>query len=124
MHGPQEPILISVPVDVRDDQPSTIDDLDVEYWIRPSTAQDTTIDLTTIREYFSSFPVTGDDLPFPCTIFFEDQNNRQGTNRTMRQMGLSESWKGNVIVVKNVHEEEFGQMAPEDKDVVVELVRQ
>lgn len=124
MHGPLEPIIIRVPVDVRDGQHPTIDDLDAEWWIRPSAAQRNTIDLTTTRKYFSSYPITGIDLPFPCTILFEDQNNRQGTNRTMRQMRLSDSWKGNLIVVKNEHEEEYAQMAPEDEGIVIELVKQ
>lgn len=57
-------------------------------------------------------------------MYYEDQDNRQGANRTLRRMQISDNWKGNLIVVKNVHEEEFGQMQPENEEIVVELVKQ
>lgn len=117
-------MIITVPMDVRDGYPPTIDDLDIEYWIRPPYSQRYVIDMTTTRKFFSRYPITNIDLPFPCTVYHEDQENRQGTNRTLRQMQLSESWKGNLIVVKNVHEEEITGMTPEDEEIVVELVKQ
>lgn len=124
MHGPQAPMLIPVPVDARDGWPATIDDLDINFWIPPPVSQRKVIDLTSTRRYFSSYPATGVPLPFPCTVYFEDQGNRQGLNRTLRQMGLADNWRGNVIVVKNTHEEENDTMNPDDENVVVELLRQ
>lgn len=124
MHGPQTPTLISVPVDARDGRLPNIDDLVTDYWIRPSIAQRSVIDLTLTRKYFDRYPISGTMLPFPCTLFFEDQGNRQGINRTLRQLGLAHNWKGNFIVVKNIHEEEFSDMSLVDEGVVIELVKQ
>lgn len=124
MHGPQTPIMITVPVDARDGRPPNINDLATDYWIRPSTAQRNLIDLTSTQRFFSHFPVTGRRLPFPCSVYFEDQGNRQGINRTLVQMRIARSWKGNIIVVKHVHEEEHYSMSPGDEAVVIELLKQ
>lgn len=124
MHGPQVPMLITVPIDTRDGRPPDIDDLSTDYWIRPTESDHTVYDLAATRKYFDRYPETNLPLPFPCTIYFECQSNRQGINRTLRQMGLSKDWKGNYIVVKNVHEEECSSMSSQDEDAVVELVRQ
>lgn len=117
-------MLVPVPMDVRDGWSASIDDLDVDYWIPPPRSQRNIIDLTSTRRYFARYPVTGAPLPFPCTVYFEDQGNRQGINRTLRQMGLDNNWKGNVVIVRNVHEEEYTTMDSDDEHVVVELLRQ
>lgn len=124
MHGPQCPVLIAVPVDARDGRPPNIDDLGTDYWIRPSIYQRSLVDLTSTRMFFSRYPVSGNLLPFPCTVYFEDQSNRQGINRTLVQMRITCGWKGNIIIVKHVHEEEHADMLPNDEEVVVELLKQ
>lgn len=124
MHGPQTPILVDVPVDPPEGIAPTIDDLDIEYWIRPSIADRRVIDLRSVRRYFNRYPQDHCLLPFCCTILFEDQSNRQGVNRTLQQMGISSTWKGNLVIMKNPTNESYLDMESQDEEVVVELVRQ
>lgn len=124
MHGPQDPILIDVPVDAHNGMTPTIDDLDIEYWIRPSLAERRVIDLKAVRRHFVRYPETREPLPFGCTVHFEDQSNKQGINRTLVRMGLSANWKGNVVVMKNPTSESYSDMGPEDEGIIVELIKQ
>lgn len=123
MHGPQAPLLVNIPVDTQDGVTPTIDDLDVEYYIRPSLADRCVIDLDAVRRYFVHYPGTHELIPFSCTIRFEDQSNRQGVNRTLQQMGVSDNWKGNLVVLKNATTESYGDMNPQDMDIAVTLVK-
>lgn len=124
MHGPQIPVLVGVPVDFRAGRADGIDDLDMAYWIKPSKAGGNVVDLDATREFFNRLPDSNRHMNFSCTIYFEDQSNRQGVNRTLKSMGISQSWKGNIVVMKNANFERYIDMTTEDVESVVELLKE
>lgn len=124
MHGPENPILVTVPVDIRRDGSHGIDDLDVAYWIQPSVYQGNVVDFACTRKFYERYPYDDAQIPFNCTVYFEDQSNGQGFNRTLMAMDVDQSWKGNIVVVKNLDEERNANMKEGDIVHVTTLVKQ
>lgn len=117
-------MLITVPVNnLPEGRFHTIDDLDMGYWIPPTLADGNVFDLTTTRHYLDRYPGSKVLLHSPLTIYFEDQGNQQGVNRTLRHLGIPGHWKGNLVVVKHIHEELHTDMDEYDKPTVIEVMR-
>lgn len=124
MHGPYCATLITIPVDSHGAYEHSIDDIDITYWIKPSYYDHNVVDLTTTRLYIEKYPISRRPLPFPCTIYFEDQSNPSGRNRMVRFLDSSAIWRGNLVVVKHIDEETHASMNPEDSEFVTELMTQ
>lgn len=124
MHGPYHATLITVPVDSRLGFEHSIDDLDMTYWIKPAYQDHNVIDLTATRLYLERYPKSGRPLPFPCTIYFEDQSNPSGRNRMLRYLDPSFSWRGNIVIVKHLDMETHSDMRLEDYENMNELMIQ
>lgn len=100
-----------------------MDDLDVEMWIPLAQATDRVVNVSDTRIYVEQYPETGLPLPFPCTVFYEDQRNYQDDNLTI-QSRLEKQFKGNIIVMRNCDRDSVTNMSEEDLQIAEEVVRQ
>lgn len=118
------PLLIPVPIDIHSDTQESYDDLDMEMWIPWPARFRNVIDLTETRFYVDYYPKTGEPLPFPCTVYFEDQQNEQEDNKTVQELFGLEGWKGNLIVMRNTDADTVTNMLESDFGVAQEVLKQ
>jgi hypothetical protein len=81
---------------------SSIDDLDVSYWIQPGLQIANVQNHAASRLRVDVFPSTTDVLPDPFTIYYQAQSQCSRRNHIMDVLLTGQRmWKGTILVVKH-----------------------
>lgn len=102
--GCYRPFLVPVPVRDGVRGSPTLDDIDVNYWVKQHELRDCTASRRKLRRSFDTVPNVGTHLRGTYTLYFETTDQHQSVNHLLKHMsamsGQHKQLYGSVLVIK------------------------